>query len=547
MSLANRNNFIRWFEYGNSLPITTNFNLTQTTSLSLLDVSSNQSNLTGFFMRPDGSSLYVCGLAGSNISQYNLSTPYNLDTAVFFGNGGPIAANPQDLFISPDGENAYVLYFVNSSEFRVDNYPLSTPWDITTIGFVNQRTQTDLGTFSGDFTSLNCLAFNNDGTKFIVGGELTGAGFDPKSSLVLYDVTGTAYNTSDANSGPIDSQVIDDTTEYNSLSPRGLFKPQKADSLFLMDQTNGLVKIDFSDETNIGGAVQSLSLSGYRDVSFSLDGSILYIANEDSVESLNTSIGDVRYGNQKQYDDLTNFSVNFICGDSFSFYANLDTLQNTTSSLRLDLIDVDGDNTFIQGIVPTLTKDIISGSDYRFYADSESIPIGCPVGCFRFAVIQVTTGAALYYSNVFQINSTSAFFTKKIRYRNPIDILNFNYEDLTTFKNEVRIRLVNRNPSYPIDRIGYELIDGSFNPVRSTSGMEYEFITENYNDLDHEAWNAATIQTLEVFNETNGTWETFKRGAEASYEVEWQNNNYPFADGSINLEQVDTYNSSKNV
>lgn len=254
-----------------------------------------------------------------------------------------------------------------------------------------------------------------------------------------------------------------------------------------------------------------------------------------------------KYGNENQYNDVDNCAVTLFCGDTFSFYANLDTLDNlgTFDSWRLDLVDANSFVTQYYGIA-SLSQDFIAGYDYRFYLDSYEVSSSFQEGTYRMVIVDTSDDSVIYISNQFNIAKSIAPYTKRIRYRNPLNILNFNYETLTSFKNEMRIDLVQRQPNYPTNRIGYTLVSGSFNPVRTTEGSNYEFITQAYEDLDHEAWSSSTIQTLEILNENSGLWEEFRRTADSNYDVEW-NNNDPRGDGTIRLEQVNTFSSNRNV
>ena len=158
-----------------------------------------------------------------------------------------------------------------------------------------------------------------------------------------------------------------------------------------------------------------------------------------------------KYGNETQYDDIENYAVAMKPGDLLRFYANLTLPENTAfQSLRADLKNINGD--IVAFDVLTLKLDQVSAGNNRFYCDDGTIP-NVTSGCYYFSLVDYD-GDELYTSNFFKI-STVLPFTKKIRYRNPEDILGFDYETLTTFKNEFRINLVSRQPSYSTARTGY--------------------------------------------------------------------------------------------
>jgi hypothetical protein len=178
---------------------------------------------------------------------------------------------------------------------------------------------------------------------------------------------------------------------------------------------------------------------------------------------------------------------------------------------------------------------------YNFYSQYTVNDIAA--GCYRM-VIHDENNLIKYISNKIKFSNTIAPFSYKIRYRNAKNILNFDYETLTAFYNQFRIDLFIRQPKNQTNRIGYDLISGAFNPVRTVTGTVKEFLAKMYNAEDHAALNAATIhKTFEVFED--GSFVKYERG-EGEQSIEWLDN-YPLADGSIELERNATFSSNDNV
>ena len=92
---------------------------------------------TDVFFKPDGTKMYILGDAGNDINEYNLSTAWDISTASYSQNFsvGSQEANPQGLFFKPDGTKMYVAGFGSA---RVHEYDLSTAWDISTAS-INQN------------------------------------------------------------------------------------------------------------------------------------------------------------------------------------------------------------------------------------------------------------------------------------------------------------------------------------------------------------------------------------------------------------------------
>ena len=83
------------------------------------------------FFKPDGLKMYIVGNGNPHVNEYNLSTAWNVTTAVHLQelNITSYAATAQGLFFKPDGLKMYVL---GSNGDAVDEFDLSTAWDIST-------------------------------------------------------------------------------------------------------------------------------------------------------------------------------------------------------------------------------------------------------------------------------------------------------------------------------------------------------------------------------------------------------------------------------
>ena len=109
--------------------------------------------------KSDGTSMYMVGSANVRIYQYNLSTPWRVNTAVAVGNVSVSTqdTSPQDVYFSTDGTQMFVAGGTNARVFR---YTLGTAWQVNTASYSGW-------TFSSGFTTntLRTLDFKPDGTK----------------------------------------------------------------------------------------------------------------------------------------------------------------------------------------------------------------------------------------------------------------------------------------------------------------------------------------------------------------------------------------------
>ena len=147
----------------NEYNLSTAWNVSTASYLQTFSVAGQESNPSGIFFKPDGLKMYVVGFTGDVVNEYNLSTAWNVSTASYlqtFSVAGQ-ENTPRDVFFKPDGKK---MYIVGTGGIEVNEYDLSTAWDVSTASY--------LQTFSvaGQETAPNGMFFKPDGLKmYIVG------------------------------------------------------------------------------------------------------------------------------------------------------------------------------------------------------------------------------------------------------------------------------------------------------------------------------------------------------------------------------------------
>lgn len=130
-----------------------------------LDVSSRDTNVRGIFFKPDGTKLFISGGSTARVYEYILSTAWDISTASydsFFSVSGQ-DTGPDDIFFKPDGTKFYLAGDVGND---ISQYSLSTAWDISTASF-------DSKTYSVESSTPNnhSVCLTPDGTRLFAFGD----------------------------------------------------------------------------------------------------------------------------------------------------------------------------------------------------------------------------------------------------------------------------------------------------------------------------------------------------------------------------------------
>lgn len=149
------------------------------------DVTAQETTPESLFFKTDGTKMYVLGRAGDDVNEYNLSTAWDVTTASYVQNFSVSAQEtaPSSLYFKPDGTKMYVL---GDSGNDVNEYTLSSAWDVSTASYTQNFS---VGTQESEPTGL---AFSTDGTNMYV----VGAVGDDVNQYVLstaWDISTASY------------------------------------------------------------------------------------------------------------------------------------------------------------------------------------------------------------------------------------------------------------------------------------------------------------------------------------------------------------------
>jgi len=141
----------------------------------------------GISMSPDGTKFFTVDLV-ADVFQYTLSVPFDITSATY----DTVTYNPTtptvgtDLRFRPDGLAFFIL-----SNFVVNEFTISTPWDLTTTPVVGAESP------SFGFGSLYAqgIVFNDDGTKLIaMSADHTEEGIFSYTMGTAWDVSTATYD-----------------------------------------------------------------------------------------------------------------------------------------------------------------------------------------------------------------------------------------------------------------------------------------------------------------------------------------------------------------
>ena len=148
-------------------------------------VSSQDTVPTQVFFKPDGIKMYMIGRSNQGIFEYDLSSAWDVSTASYLQSFSVSSqgTRPQSLFFRPDGTNVYIT---GDSSDAVHEYSLSSAWDISSASYVQTFS------VSAQETNPQGLFFKSDGTKMYVIGS-SGDDVNEYSLSSAWDISTASY------------------------------------------------------------------------------------------------------------------------------------------------------------------------------------------------------------------------------------------------------------------------------------------------------------------------------------------------------------------
>jgi sugar lactone lactonase YvrE len=197
---------------------------------------------TGIVVSDDGTRIITSikdSGTGGLLTQYNMSSPWDLSTATYSG----IAFNPDSnslatrgLGVNNDGTKLY-LASDNSGSEKVDQFTLSTAWDLSTISYESTLS------VSSETSNLSDVSFNSTGTRMFL------LVFNSRATLLQYSLS-TPY---DVTSATFDNISVD-LSSVDNFS-RGFSAGSNGTTFYYVAADQSQI-YQFSTPTSVNGAFE---------------------------------------------------------------------------------------------------------------------------------------------------------------------------------------------------------------------------------------------------------------------------------------------------
>lgn len=183
-------------------------------------VTSQDSAPSGLFFSNDGSKMYMIGDTNNMVFQYSLSTAWDISSASYDSKYFSFSSQenyPRGIFIGDEGKK---MYIVGATGDYVNQYSLSTAWDVSTATYDSKNVFV-----GGEDINPISLFFSIDGSRMYTLGNATENVFQYSLSTAWDVSTATYESTSFSVRGQNDS-------------PRSIFFNKNGDRMYMLGPDN---------------------------------------------------------------------------------------------------------------------------------------------------------------------------------------------------------------------------------------------------------------------------------------------------------------------
>ncbi|MEO1253323.1 MAG: hypothetical protein AAFY41_00370, partial [Bacteroidota bacterium] len=275
-------------------------------SFSVVDEETDPQGIT---FNSDGSKLFVVGGTSDVVTEYNLTTPFVITEGVTLGNqaldfsGEP--NGPRAIEFSTDGSRMFILGFSD----EIYEYRLSTPFDITTASSVVAQFSV-----ASQETEPNGFAFGKNGTKLFVIGT-TGDDVNQYSLSTPFDISTAVFDNRRFRINV--SEALPKDIEFNNRGDKMFILGAQRDRIYQYSLGN---PFDISSEVTYDNLASIISTDS-EPTSFAFDeigGNIFVVGTtNDAISQLAINVGSFEENIINAGEVIGSLSV-AISGDSFT-------------------------------------------------------------------------------------------------------------------------------------------------------------------------------------------------------------------------------------
>jgi hypothetical protein len=182
----------------NEYDLSTGFDISTASFSQSFSVVAQENQPRDVVFNTDGTKMFIVGDAGDDVNEYDLSTGFDISTAVYSQRFSVAAQStgPQGIRFNPDGTKMFIM---GRDPDSVQEYALSTGFNVSTASYVQGFS------IASQEILPSGLAFNNDGTKMFILGN-TG------DAVYQYDIPENYY------ANQMDKTQLDAVTDPNHIA-----------------------------------------------------------------------------------------------------------------------------------------------------------------------------------------------------------------------------------------------------------------------------------------------------------------------------------------
>ena len=269
-------------------------------------VLAQETTAYGVTFKADGSSMYVVGISTDSVYQYDLSTAWDISTAVYSNISFSTATQdttPVGLFFKPDGVKMYVIGSQNDSIYQYSTVLSTAELDLSTGSVFDYTPTSDV-----QVTLTNPAASGTSSGATLLLGSEDSSGVSSTFSTTLYDGTATS-----------ESHRIQNGIDL--LNDGGLVWIKKRDS----NIANTNHYLSDTERGNFYLASNSTNAQAAGDIaSYNSDGWTFNASTGLGTDYLGSSYVSWTFKKQTKFFDVVTYTGNGVAGRSISHSLNGD-------------------------------------------------------------------------------------------------------------------------------------------------------------------------------------------------------------------------------